>query len=86
MGTASFRAGEDVFPLAEIVPWVQGTATFPPPAIDRDGLCGLPAFPLPAIEEDRDAGAALEPTLKGTVQLRLVPRHNQQARVHRAGG
>jgi len=55
LGTASFRAGEDVFPLAEIVPWVQGTATFPPPAIDRDGLCGLPAFPLPAIEEDRDA-------------------------------
>ena len=72
------RAGKYVFALAEVVPWVRGAAAFPPPAVDRDGLRGLPALPLPPIEEDRDDGAVSEPPLKAPVQLGLVPRHNQQ--------
>jgi hypothetical protein len=78
VGTARARAGEDVFPLAEVVHWVQGTAAFPPPALDRDGLHIPPPAFLPAIEDDRDAGAVSDPTPKATVQLELVPRHNQQ--------
>jgi hypothetical protein len=71
------RAGEDVFPLTEIVHAVQGTAAFPLAALDRDGLHSPPPAFLPAIEEDRDAGAVSQPPLKATVQLELVPRHNQ---------
>jgi hypothetical protein len=84
-GTASLRAGEDVFPLMEIVPEAQGATAFPPPSVDWDGLRGLPALPLPPIEEDRDAGGVSEPTRKGTVQLVLVPRHNQVAQHRRTG-
>jgi len=70
------RAGEDVLPLAEIVRWVQGAPAFPLPTVDRDGLHSLPAVFLPAIEDEHDAGAVSDPTLKATVQLELVPRQN----------
>ena len=78
VGTARVRAGENVFPLAEIVHGVQGTAAVPLPALDRDGLHSPPPAVLPAIEEERDTGAVADPPLKATVQLELVARHNQQ--------
>lgn len=81
--TARVRAGEDVFPLAEIVPWVQDPAAFPPSSVNRDRLRGLPTLPLPPIEEHGDDGAVSEPPLKALVQLVLVPRHNQQVQDRR---
>lgn len=79
------RAGEDVFPLAEIVPWVQDAAAFSSPSLDRDGLHGLPALPLPPIQEHGDDGAVSEPPLQALVQFVLVPRHNQQVQDRRTG-
>jgi hypothetical protein len=79
------RASEDVFALTEIVPGVQGAAAFPPPSVDQNGLRRLPALLLPPIEEDGDDGAVREPMLKGTVQLGLVPRHDQQIQDRRFG-
>lgn len=83
--TTSVRASEDVAPLGEIVPWVQGAAACSQPSLDRNGPHGLPALPLPPIKDDRDSRVMPDRPLKGTVQLRLAPRHNQQVQRRRTG-
>jgi hypothetical protein len=58
------RAGEDVFPLLEIVPRVQSAAAFSPSPFGQNRSRGLPTLTFPSIEEHGDDGAVSEPSLE----------------------
>jgi hypothetical protein len=80
------RANQRVVAQARIVLNAWEAPAFRPSPFRCSDQLSPPPLLLPAVEEDGDPQAVPELILKGTVQLHLVPRDNQQAPDRCAGG